>query len=114
MRLPLIMLGCRLCKLCVQTVLHLSASPEKVRSLKVAADGSRPLDRAFENILEDTHVSFHLLPLAIPEKPKFVPQPPLKRKTEETGGLDDKADKPTKKGKGNGKGKKGGTRVACA
>ena len=28
---------------------------EKVRSLKVAADGSRPLDRAFENILEDTH-----------------------------------------------------------
>ena len=84
---------------------------EKVRSLKVAADGSRPLDRAFENILEDTHVSFHLLPLAIPEKPKFVPQPPLKRKTEETGGLDDKADKPTKKGKGNGKGKKGGTRL---
>ena len=56
---------------------------EKVRSLKVAADGSRPLDRAFENILDDTHVSFHLLPLALPEKPKFVPQPPLKRKTEE-------------------------------
>ncbi|CAE7383343.1 unnamed protein product [Symbiodinium sp. CCMP2592] len=82
---------------------------EKVRSLKTGADGVRPLDRAFENILDDTHVSFHLLPLAIPEKPKHPP-PPLKRKVEDQQ-ADDKGNKPGKKGKGTGKGKKGGARL---
>eukprot|EP00439_Symbiodinium_sp_Y106_P022418 s7025_g2.t1 len=80
---------------------------EKVRSLKVGADGARPLDHAFEHILEDTHVSFHLLP--IPEKPK-QPQPPLKR-SHDNQPHEDKGGRPPKKGKGSGKGKKGGTRL---
>ena len=82
---------------------------EKVRSLKVGADGARPLDHAFEHILEDTHVSFHLLPLAIPEKSKH-PQPPLKR-SHDNQQHEDKGGRPQKKGKGSGKGKKGGTRL---
>eukprot|EP00439_Symbiodinium_sp_Y106_P059741 s4249_g8.t1 len=81
----------------------------KVRSIKVGADGSRPLDNAFASILDDTNVSFHLLPLALPEKQKH-PQPPLKR-THEIQQQEEKGGRAPKKGKGTGKGKKGGARL---
>ena len=81
---------------------------EKVRSIRVGADGSKPLDDAFASILDDTTVSFHLLPLALPEKPKH-PQPPLKRTLETH--QDEKGGRAPKKGKGAGKGKKGGARL---
>lgn len=85
---------------------------EKVRSLRTGADGSRPLDKAFEHVLDDTQVSFHLLPLPLPERPPKPHHPPPPKRTFDTAtGQDEKGGQGGKKLKGNGKGKKGGARL---
>ena len=97
---------------------------EHLRTIKRQADGSNPLDGALPNVLADPAVSFHLLPLAIPEVDKASPNPGKQpwnvldnRGTKRQHDGEDQAPKPGKGfpkgggGKGGGKGKNDKLRV---
>ncbi|CAE7269755.1 unnamed protein product [Symbiodinium sp. CCMP2592] len=72
---------------------------ESLPSIKRQPDGTLPLDRALENILQDPSVSFHLLPL------KGGESDDNKRKWTDDAKQTDEANKWKKNGKGKGKGK---------
>ena len=70
---------------------------ESVMSLKTKADGTKPLDVAFEQLRTDHTVTFHMLPL--PGKSFDYPKRQLQQHGAST------TDPPFKKQKGKGKGK---------
>ncbi|CAE7209889.1 unnamed protein product [Symbiodinium sp. CCMP2592] len=72
---------------------------EGLPSIKRQPDGTLPLDRALENILQDPSISFHLLPL------KGGESDDNKRKWTDEAKKTDEANKWKKNGKGKGKGK---------
>ena len=97
---------------------------EHLRTIKRQADGSIPLDGALPNVLADPAVSFHLLPLAIPEVDKASLNPNKQpwnvldnRGTKRQHEGEDQGTKPGKGslrgggGKGGGKGKNDKLRV---